>query len=145
MKRFKLLLAAVAAMTGLGANAQDWTPSSMGAGLYVLYNVGTGQFFTKGNGWGTQASITSNGSESSAMMVEIVPIGDKAQIRTSGNRDLYGLEYLNSGTVYTDQSRKKVSTWTFAQVDGEDGPVYNIISADNHGGAGNGVLVADTD
>ena len=131
------------AMAGLGANAQDWTPSSMGAGLYVLYNVGSGQFFTKGNDWGTRASITSDASENSAMQVEIVLVGGKAQIRTSGNKDLYGLEYLSGSTMYTDQSRNKVSTWTFTPVDSDNGPMYNIISADNHGGGAGAYLTAE--
>ena len=143
MKKIRLFLAAMAAMVGLGANAQDWTPSSMGAGLYVLYNVGSGQFFTKGNDWGTRASITSDASENSAMQVEIVLVGGKAQIRTSGNKDLYGLEYLSGSTMYTDQSRNKVSTWTFTPVDSDNGPVYNIISADNHGGGAGAYLTAE--
>ena len=134
MKKIKLFLAAIAAMVGMGANAQDWIPNSAGAGLYVLYNVGSGQFFTKGNSWQTQASITTDASETSALQVELVPVGNNFQMRTSGNKDLFGVEYLSGGTVYTDQSREKVSTWTFKQVDTDNGPVYNIISADNHGG-----------
>ena len=143
MKKIKLFLAAFAVMTGMGAYAQDWTSSSLESGLYVLYNVGSSQYFTKGNSWGTQASITSDASENSAMKVEIVLVGEKAQIRTSGNNDLYGLEYLSGGTMYTDQSRNKVSTWTFTQVDTDNGPVYNIISADNHGGGAGAYLTAE--
>ena len=141
MKKVKLFLVAMAAMAGMSANAQDWTPSSMGAGLYVLYNVGTNQFFTKGNDWGTRASITAD--ESSALQVELVPVGDKVQIRTSGNKDLYGVEYLDGGTVYTDQSRDKASTWTFAQVGTDADPVYNIISADSHKGGAGAYLTAE--
>ena len=141
MKKIKLLLAAFAAMVSLGANAQDWTPSSMGAGLYVLYNVGTNQFFTKGNDWGTRASITSD--EGSALQVELVLVEDKVQIRTSGNKDLYGVENLSGGTVYTDQSRDKASTWTFTNVGTDAEPVYNIISADSHGGGSGAYLTAE--
>lgn len=141
MKKVKLLLAAMTAMFGMGTQAQDWTPSSMGAGLYVLYNVGTNQYFTKGNDWGTRASITAD--ESNALQVELVLAGEKVQIRTSGNRDLYGVEYLEGGTVYTDQSREKASTWTFTQVGTDMEPVYNIISADNHKGGAGAYLTAE--
>ncbi len=138
MKKIKLFLAAMAALVTMGVNAQDWTASSVGAGTFVLYNVGSGQYFTKGNGWGTQASIASEG-----MTVELVLVGNDVQIRTSGNTDFYGLEYLSGGTVYTDQSRNKVSTWTFTQVGTDNGPVYNIISADNHGGGAGTYLTAE--
>jgi len=141
MKKLKLILAAMAAMVGLGAHAQDWIPSSVGAGTYLLYNVGADQYFTKGNGWGTQASITS--SENSAMTVELVPVGKYYQLRTFGNNSFKGVEYLNGGTVYTDQSQNKVSTWTFTNVGTDAEPVYNIVSAENHGGGAGAYLTAE--
>ena len=140
MKKLKLILAAVVAMVGLSAQAQDWVP--VGAGTYQLYNVGADQYFTKGNGWGTQASI------GEPMTVELVPVGNDFQIRTYGNHSdenlrLDGVEYLSGGTVYTDQSRKKVSTWTFTNVGTDAEPVYNIISAENHGGGAGTYLTAE--
>ena len=61
MKKIKLLLAAVAAMVTMGAQAQTWTGNDVAAGDFYLYNVGAGQWLTSGNSWGTQASLTSAG------------------------------------------------------------------------------------
>ena len=122
------------------ASAQTWTASEVGEGYALLYNIGTGQYFTRGNGYDTQASI---GAEGAAMIVELKSVGDNYFIRTGVNNTAYGLEHL-SGSVYTDQSRNKQSTWTFTQVATENGPVYNIVSADNHnGGAGTYLTVQD--
>lgn len=52
MKKFKLFLAACAAMVGLSANAQltDGT-------VYWIQDTGTGQFISQGADWGTQATV----------------------------------------------------------------------------------------
>ena len=52
MKKFKLFLAALAAMVGLSANAQltDGT-------VYWIQDTGTGQFISQGGNWGTQATV----------------------------------------------------------------------------------------
>jgi hypothetical protein len=111
-----------------------------------MYNVGTDQYFTRGNGWGTQASITTAGSEAegiaSALEVELIPEGNYYLIRTGVNGATYGLEHLSGGTIYTDQSRNKNSSWEFVQngTDGQGSPLYNIISRENHGG-GEGVYM----
>ena len=52
MKKIKLFLAAIAAMVGLGVNAQDWTsPGSDPESdqVYYIYNVSVGQFLTGAN------------------------------------------------------------------------------------------------
>lgn len=141
MKQFRLLLTLLALFTGVGTlSAQTWTASEVGEGYALLYNVGTGQYFTRGNGYNTQASI---GAEGAAMIVELKAVGEKYFIRTGVNNTAYGLEHL-SGSVYTDQSRNKQSTWTFTQVATDNGPVYNIVSADNHsGGEGTYLTVQD--
>lgn len=126
-------------VSALGMRAQTWTASEVGEGYAVLYNVGTGQFLTRGNGWNTQASI---GGMTLAMPVELKAVGSNYIIRTAVNNDAYGLENLDGGTVYTDQSRNKQSTWTFTQVGTDNGPVYNIVSADNHGGGAGAYLTA---
>ena len=136
--KLKTVLAAFAAMVSLGVNAQDWTASPVGAGTFMLYNVGAGQFFTKGNNWGTQASIASEG-----LAVELVLVGNDVQIRAEGNNTFYGVEYLDSKTVFVDQSRNKVSTWQFIIVGTESDPVYNIVSADSHGGGAGTYLTAE--
>ena len=138
MKR-KLLFAMLCIVSALGLSAQTWTSSEVGEGYALLYNVGTGKYFTKGNGWGTQASAFDKGA---AMTVELIAEGENYRIRTGD----YGLEHLSGGTCYTDQSRNKKSTWAFQQVDTQNGPVYNIVSVDNHGGgAGAYLTVTDTD
>lgn len=144
MKKIKLLLAAMAAMVGMGVQAQSWTASEVGAGNYVIYNVGSGQFLTAGNAWGTQASITTAGV-SAATQVELIANGSNFFIRTGVGNSNYGLENLAAaGDVYMDQSRNKQATWTFTQVGTDNGPVYNIISADNHGGGSGAYLTANS-
>ncbi len=140
MKKIKLFLAAFAVLFGMSAYAQTWTASSVGEGKYLMYNVGKGQFFTRGNGWGTQASMTT-GSVSqgiaSALEVELIPEGDYYLIRTGVNGSEYGLECLDGVVVYTDQSRGKKSSWEFVETDTDNGPVYNLITRDNQGNNGN--------
>ena len=126
MRKLKLLFAACALLVSAGVQAQSWTGSEVGEGYALLYNVGTGQYFTRGNGWGTQASI---GGEGAAMTVYLQAFDGKYKIRTQNS---YGVECLSGSTVYTDQSRDKNSTWTFEEIDATN-HVYNIISADNHG------------
>ena len=135
MKR-KLFLLLCALLTSVGMWAQDWTGSEVGEGYALLYNVGTGKYFTRGNVWNTQASI---GDECAAMTVKLELSSGKYKIRTLTSN---GLECLNDGTVYTDQSNDKNSTWTFTEIDAEN-HVYNIISADNHGGGSGKYLTAE--
>ena len=135
MKR-RLLFAMLCIVSALGMRAQTWTASEVGEGKAYLYNVGTGQYLTRGNGWGTQASINAQ----SGMLVNLVAVNGNYFIQTYTD---YGVEHLSGGTVYMDQSRGKQSTWTFTQVGTDNGPVYNIISADNHGGGSGTYLTAE--
>ena len=135
MKKIKLFLAAFAVLFGMSTYAQSWTASEVGAGKFLMYNMGKGQFFTKGNGWGTQASTTASMAE--ALEVELIPEGDYYLIRTGVNGSEYGLECLDGVVVYTDQSRGKKSSWEFALVGTDNGPVYNLITSDNQGNNGN--------
>ena len=145
MKKIKLFLAAMAAMVTMGVNAQSWTASEVGAGNFMLYNVGTGQYLTKGNGWGTQASITTAATAGNGFAVALEAVGTNFKIRTNINGDGKGLEHLSGGTIYTDQSNGKNSTWTFTQVGTDNGPIYTIVSADNHGGGSGVYLTAGVD
>ena len=135
MKR-KLLLTMLFIVGLLGMNAQTLTSSEVGKGYALLYNVGMNQYLTRGNGWGTQASI---GGAGSAMTVVLEKVEENYKIRVLNS---YGLECLGDGTVYTDQSRNKTSTWTFKEVDATN-HIYNIISADNHGGGSGKFLTAE--
>ena len=133
--KLKTFLAAIAVMVGMSASAQSWTASAVAGGEFYLLNVGSGEYFTKGNGWGTQASITTNGSASSALKVTLVDLDGIYKIQTNVNGDGYGVEYLSGGTIYTDQSRGKNSAWRFDQVGSNaNGPIYTICSAGPHGG-----------
>lgn len=132
------------AMLGLSVNAQSWTASSVPseASEFVLFNVGKGYVFTKGNAWGTQASMTSVVGD--AIQVTLDPEGDYYVINTKVGNDAWGLEQLGGAdNVYTDQSRDKKSTWEFVEVSTNAfGPIYKIIAKDNHNGGGGGYLAA---
>ena len=58
-----ILFLTMAFITFLGAKAQTWTASEVGAGDFYLYNVGAGKFLNGGNSWGTQASLNYVGIE----------------------------------------------------------------------------------
>ena len=126
----------------LSAKAQTWTASEVGAGNFYLYNVGKGQFLTRGNGWGTQASVSAN----SALSLIVEEYSGAYKLRTDINGSGKGLERLGDPVIYTDQSAGKNSTWTFTKVaDGDNGPIYTIVSADNHGGGAGSYMTASAD
>lgn len=142
MKHLRLFLVAIATVFGLGANAQSWTAEEVAAGNFVLYNVGSGQFLTRGNGWGTQASI----SPSSALTVTLEEFDGAYKLRTNINGSGKGFERLSDPVIYTDQSAGKNSTWTFTKVaDASNGPVYTIVSKDNHAGGAGSYMTASAD
>ena len=129
-------------VSALGMNAQTWTASEIGEGTFYLYNVGKKQFLTCGNGWGTQASVSLN----SAMTVTIEAVGSDYKLRTDVNGSGKGLERLGDPVIYTDQSAGKNSTWTFTKVaDASNGPIYTIVSKDNHGGGAGSYMTASAD
>ena len=87
MKHFRLLLTLFALMLGwTNVSAQTWTGSEVGEGKALLYNVGTGQFFTRGHNWDTQASISVN----NPLAVELISFEGKYKIRTGINGQDYG-------------------------------------------------------
>ena len=142
MKHLRLFLVAIATVFGLNANAQSWTADEVAAGDFVLYNVGSGQFLTRGNGWGTQASISAN----SAITVTLEDFDGAYKLRTNINGTGKGLERLTDPVIYTDQSIDKNSTWTFTKVaDGSNGPIYTIASKDNHQGGAGQYMTASAD
>ena len=142
MKHFRLLLTLLTLITGgVSVSAQTWTADAVGEGYYALYNVGADAYLQQGNAWGSQASY----SKTNPMIVELTGSDGIFMIRTAVNDNAYGLENLvDAGAVYTDQSRGKVSTWTFTNVGTTEAPVYNIISAENHGGGSGAYLTASS-
>ena len=142
MKHLRLFLVAIAAMFGLGANAQSWTAEEVAAGDFVLYNVGTGKFLTRGNGYGTQATVDAN----SALTVTLEEYDGAYKLRTNINGDGKGFERLTDPVIYTDQSTNKNSTWTFTKVaDGSNGPIYTIAAKANHQGGIGQYMTASAD
>ena len=148
MKKKLLFLLGGAVLSGLfsmNVMAQDWTASEVAEGYYMLYNVGTGQYLTRGNGWGTQASITTPTTIGNGIALKLAGSGSDFKMFTGINGDAKGLEHLDGGTIYTDQANGKNSTWTFTQVGTDNGPVYTIVSKDNHGGGAGVYLTAGVD
>ena len=143
--KLKTVLAAFAAMVTMGVNAQSWTASEVGEGYFMLYNVGTGQYLTRGNGWGTQASITAASNAGNGIALRLAGSGSDFKMFTGINGDAKGIEHLSGGTVYLDQANNKNSTWTFTQVGTDNGPVYTIVSKENHGGGAGVYLTAGAD
>ena len=142
MKHLRLFLVAIATVFGLGANAQSWTAEEVAEGDYVLYNVGSGKFLTRGNGYGTQATVDAN----SALTLTLEEYDGAYKLRNNLNGDGFGYERLGDPVIYADQSRGKNSTWTFTKVaDASNGPVYTIVSKDNHGGGAGSYMTASAD
>jgi len=139
--KLKTVLAAFAAMVTMGVNAQSWIASEVGAGNFHLYNVGKDQFLTRNNGWQTQAS-----TGASALTLIVEEYDGAYKLRTDINGSGKGLERLADPVIYTDQSNGKNSTWTFTKVaDASNGPVYTIVSKDNHGGGAGSYMTASAD
>lgn len=139
--KLKTVLAAFAAMVTMGVNAQSWVASEVGTGNFHLYNIGKGQFLTRGNGYQTQASTGFN-----ALTLIVEEYNGNYKLRTDVNGNGYGLERLGDPVIYADQSRSKNSTWTFTKVaDAANGPVYTIVSAENHGGGAGSYMTASAD
>ena len=134
MKKIKLLLAAVAAMVGLSANAQSWTsPGSdpvSGQSYYIL-NVGAGQFVTAANDWGTQLSAT--GTDGGLLIktntVSNIPVGGVSLsgwelLNTNNNDKLLFRDSERWG--YTDRNNQdRGYVWTITKVNG----VYRLQTA----------------
>ncbi|MBQ6203913.1 MAG: hypothetical protein IJK46_07455 [Prevotella sp.] len=142
MKHFRLLLTLLALTLGwTNVSAQSWTASEVETGNFHLYNVGKAQFLTRGNGWQTQASTGFN-----ALTLIVEEYNGAYKLRTNVNGDGKGLERLSDPVIYTDQSAGKNSTWTFTKVaDASNGPVYTIVSAENHGGGAGSYMTANAD
>ena len=142
MKHFRLLMTLFALTLGwTNVSAQTWTASEVETGNFYLYNVGKAQFLTRGNGWQTQASTGFN-----ALTLIVEEYNGAYKLRTNVNGDGKGLERLSDPVIYTDQSSGKNSTWTFTKVaDASNGPVYTIVSAENHGGGAGSYMTANAD
>lgn len=134
MKKIKLFLAAMAAMVGLGANAQSWTsPGSdpVNGGQYYILNVGAGQFVTAANDWGTQMSATGTDT---GLLIQTNAVSNV----TVAGASLSGWQLVNKSNSeklifrdserwgYTDKgTQDRGYVWTITKVNG----VYRLQTA----------------
>ena len=120
MKKIKLLLAAMAAMVTMGANAQSWTGSDPDEGTFFLYNVGAGKFINVGDksaGWGTNAYLTAEYGLD--FIFEKNESGYNLNSQVSNGGSSY---YLATG-LWCDGG---ATPWTFTKVEREDINAYTI-------------------
>ena len=125
MKKIKLLLAALAAMVGLSANAQGWTGQSPADGDFYLYNVGSGTFLSCGSEyWGSKACI-----DNGALNFTLANNGEGAYTLYTTSTFSYGnpnaAQLQSSG--YVDQN-VTATTWTFTPVAGQEN-TYTMLNA----------------
>ena len=116
MRKLKLLLTTLVLLVGgiSSVNAQGWTASPVGAGMYYLYNVGAGKFLCSGNNWGSHASVTEGG-----IPVTLSASGGDYTISTAA---IYSDKYLNGEWMDSD-----AMNWTFEEVSTN---VYKIKNGD---------------
>ena len=112
------MLVAAALTMGMGAQAQSWVPSEVGAGTYYLYNVGAGKFLTSGNWWGTHAAVDDDG-----MAIEFIAAEGGYKLSTAV---AFSGKYVN--TAWMDQSTQAV--WSFTKVG--DTNNYTMKSGDDY-------------
>ena len=122
MKKFKLFLAALAAMVGLSANAQTWTGNAPTEGTFFLYNVGAAKFLNNGDPnseWGTNAYLQTG----FGMDIVLEAAGENAYNLNTNVSNGGNSNYLANST-WCDGA---ATPWTFRAVEGETN-VYQIIN-----------------
>lgn len=122
MKKFKLFLAACAAMVGLSANAQSWTGNTPTAGTFFLYNVGAAKFLNNGDPnseWGTNAYL-----QAGFGMDIVLEAADENVYYLNTNVSNGGNSNYLANSTWCDGT---ATPWTFRAVEGETN-VYQIIN-----------------
>lgn len=128
MRKFRLLLTAIAAVFVGHASAQSWVPSEVGEGTFYLYNVGAQGFVVGANNWGTRASITAEGG----IPFTLKATDGKYELKSDPN---YSGKHLGfNGFVDNGDADQN---WTFEAVAGETN-VYKMST-------GSAYLFADKD
>ena len=121
MKKIRLLLAAMAAMVGMGVNAQSWTGNAVANGSFYLYNVASQKFLNNGDplqNWGTNAYLQAGfGMDIALAEVEAGVYTIDTNVSNGGNQ-----HYLGNNT-WCDANPVN---WTFRAVEGETN-TYQII------------------
>ena len=126
MKKIKLLLAAMAAMVGLGAQAQTWTGSEPTEGTFFLYNVGAGKFINVGDksaGWGTNAYLTAEYGLDFIFEANGNAYNLNSQVSNGGSN------YYLSTALWCDGA---ATPWTFTKVDRTDINAYTISNGSSY-------------
>jgi len=122
MRKFRLLLTAIAAVFVGHASAQGWVPSEVGEGTFYLYNVGAKGFVVGANDWGTRASI----SQAGGLAFTFKAVDGKYELGTDyvyGGKHLGFNGYVDNGEA--DQN------WTFEAVAGETN-VYKMSTGEKY-------------
>lgn len=120
MKKIKLLLAAMAAMCGLTAQAEDWTGNAVGAGTFYLYNVGSGLYMGGGTSWGTRATLIEIGID-----IELVENGSGYSLDTKlsngGNNHYFAGEFMDGAAtpIYFTETSAGSKTYLMSTSNGE--------------------------
>ena len=110
MKHLRLFVAAIAAVFGLSANAQNWPGSEVANGKFFLYNVATGTYLCGANDWGTHSSVSKWGIDYTFEGADGVFTLD-SRIANNATDHYLGGNYTDAGAV----------NWTFEKV--SDSPI----------------------
>ena len=119
MKKFKLFLAACAAMVGLSAQAQ--TAADFANGKYVFKNVGAGRYMGPGNSWGTTASFIEFSHFNTINKISDGVYKIESQVSNGGTNYYLGV----NGNLFLDNGGSNIKIYdngdgTYAmQVDGQ--------------------------
>ena len=97
MKKIKLLLAAMAAMVTMGANAQ--TAADFANGKYVFQNVGSGRYLGPGNSWGTQASLIQFSHYNTLAKLSDGVYSIESQVSNGGTNYYFTGSYMDGAAV----------------------------------------------
>ena len=157
MKISKLLVLSALWLVGLSANAGveliertvpeapasaivdveslDMTPAEFVVGnYYVIYNVGSGQFFGEGNSWGTQASLSDVPNLSYFSMPEGKSLEDATLYFNdySAVKNSWKKVFFDSATaMFVDLGSQANYFWQVVPVDGKDNTYYLQASPSN--------------
>ena len=109
MKRKLLSTILLAVLAVVGAKADPaWTPSSVGAGEFMLYNVGSGKWLNGANSWGTRASVCDAG-----IFFNLTASSDNFILSTASTYGSGKNLNIDDGTPFVDNRISKA--WTFTE------------------------------
>ena len=125
MKKIKLLLAAIAAMVGLSAQAWDGSE-----GKVYLQNVGSGLWWGAGNNWGTRASLLPH-AEYVTLHLADGKYTLESQVSNGGTAFYFNGDYMDNGSPVSLTITEDGDYWTIANGDtyyGYDGSAIGAVA-----------------